>query len=588
MITSLTLLKKTIVGLFVLCFAFTAVYIPQLYGQKVPNAYAQPAQLGVQLIELAEEIYEGFVNTASLAYDKLQTYFAQSNWLTTNTLNGLAWQAAKAIIAKIQQSLVRWINSGFQGSPAFIQDFGGFLTEVADETAGRFIQEVGGPLSIVCSPFRLNVQIALSVSYNRTRDKNARRCTLTGALQNIQNFIGGDFSQGGWNSWLQITQNPSQYTQAGSLLDASAEMNIGISSAQGRASIPLNWGRGFLSSKVCDEPASPTGSGDGTSGQGQGAQQAKPNCRVSTPGDVISNQINRTLGLSGDTLVAADQINEVIGALMQQLVVQALSGANGLLGMGGAQGSNAQWSNPTFNVNNYDSEIASTGSVQSFLDIINKAIAVETSYRDLALSTISRYEKSYTTDPAVQSRADGAYNEARSVLPSIEANLAEAKAILAEITAAPSIAAQQNVVNKYLTVSTKYHTEVDVSANRDRWNYSLSGMIPRDESTIDRRAMVEQVALEREYLNLINAAIDEYETIGSPSPNETAAYNEAQKVLPTVQDNIITVQDLIGQYDAGNTDDALADYSDLRPNLSTESDVDDARADWETVFGPLP
>lgn len=578
-------LQRGIIALFTLMFTFTAVYVPQTFN-TIERAQAQTAtaEVGPQLYE---SIWTRISTEAGNYVRSTIANFSSLQWWKDNVLDKMGWALAKAILSAIMRDIVRWINSGFQGSPAFVQDFGSFVTDVADQTAGRFLQEVGGPLSIVCSPFRLNIQIALAVSYNRTRDKNARRCTLTGALQNIQNFIGGDFSQGGWNSWLQITQNPGQYTQAGSLLEASAEMSLRISSAQGQATIPLDWGRGFLSSKVCDDPQSPGGAPKAPAepGASQGTQAAQPNCRISTPGDVISSQLNSTLGLGNEALIAADEINEVIGAFMQQMVVQALTGAQGLLGTGGA---GARYTNPGFNVDQYTQGMEIGVDYTSARITMNQSYAAALSYLQLAQTTARQYENGYSTDPGVQARADAAYAEVQSLLPALQSNVTTMQSIIAEFDAATTDQARSMVLSKFTNIVSSIPSQDIVSGQQARWGYAMSGLSPRDSGTVDRRAMVEQVAIEREYLNLINAAIDAYEAIGSPNTAETTAYNEAQKVLPTVQDNIITVQDLIGQYDTGNTDNALSGYNSLRADLSTEADIDSARADWETVFGPLP
>lgn len=579
------IIQRGLFALFIFCFAFTAVYVPQPF-QDIQRAQAQQAvaEAGPNLIE---SIWTRISSEATRLLTSTIANVTSLSWWKENVLDKMGWALAKAILSAIMRDIVRWINSGFQGSPAFVQDFGAFVTDVADQTAGRFLQEVGGPLSIVCSPFRLNIQIALAVSYNRTRDKNARRCTLTGALQNIQNFIGGDFSQGGWGSWLQITQNPGQYTQAGSLLEASAEMGLRISSAQGQATIPLAWGRGFLSSKVCDDPQSPDGPPKAPAEQGasQGVQAAQQNCRISTPGDVISSQLNSTLGLGNESLIAADEINEVIGAFMQQMVVQAITGAQGLLGTGGA---GARYTSPGFNVDLYTQGMENTIDYSSAKINMDQSLAAALSYLQVAQTTMRQYENGYSTDPGIQARADAAYAEVKSLLPALQSNVATMQGIIAEFNAATTDQQRSVVLSKYTNIVTSIPTQDTVAGQQARWSYAMSGLVQRTPDTVDRRAMVEQVALEREYLSLINAAIDAYEAIGNPSPNETAAYNEAQKAQPIVQGNIIDVQDLIGQYDAGNTNEALNSYSDLQADLSSEADIDSARTDWENVFGPLP
>ena len=89
-------------------------------------------------------------------------------------------------VQHITQSTVNWINSGFEGKPAFVQDFNQFFTDVADEAAGEFIQ--GSGLSFLCSPFQLKVRIAIAQSYAR-RNYSPASCTLSQVTDNVKGFI---------------------------------------------------------------------------------------------------------------------------------------------------------------------------------------------------------------------------------------------------------------------------------------------------------------------------------------------------------------------------------------------------------------
>lgn len=571
--------KRTIILLFMVGFVFVSVYVPQSHTPKA-NAQAivnDPAQVIQNERSFFEQIWDGITQTSILGNSLSSLGLSTAQWSVTNTLNGLAWAAAKSTISMIQRSIVRWINSGFQGSPAFIQDLGGFLTNIADETMGTFISELGGPLSIVCSPFRLNVQIAVSSAYGQSRDANARRCTLSGALQNIQNFIGGDMSQGGWPAWFQISQSPSSYTPYGSALNASIEAGIRITNAQGQQVNVLNWGSGFMSSKVCNNV--------------QGASGAEQKCSISTPGTVIANQLNSALGLGHDSLVAADQINEIIGALMQQLVTQVLTGAGGLLGAGGAQGSNAQYTNPTFNVDNYSAgmELQATSNGR---ELIVKAITTETQYLNIAKDVVKRYEASYTTDPNVQNRADTVYNEARAQIPRIQNNLTQLQALLSKYDAVNE-QEKNNTLNEYVSIATTLSVADTITAQANRWYAGIAGMQPREDFATERNAIAESLAVEREYQILVQGVISAYESRSNTTRDEDAAYREANNLLPDIQNLIIDLQDYLRDFDsAGSPEERrllLSDFNEvIKPDLHTAQEVDEAAVKWEFIFGTLP
>lgn len=231
------------------------------------------------------------------------------------TLDGIAYAVANIAIQKISRSIVQWINSGFQGSPAFVTDLQGFLIDVADQAAGQFLTELG--LGFMCSPFKLDVQLALALQYQAARDYEAQ-CTLSDIVGSIDNFFSGNFAaNGGWAGWFSLTTRPGN-NPYGALLLAEEELAVRVTNAKGEQSTLLSFGKGFLSFKECDA----IGEGD-----------VEEHCTITTPGAVIEEQVNLTLGSGQRRLEMADEINEIIGALFAQLVQQAFTGAGGLLGL---------------------------------------------------------------------------------------------------------------------------------------------------------------------------------------------------------------------------------------------------------------
>jgi hypothetical protein len=242
------------------------------------------------------------------------------------SLDGIAWALAKRTVTMMASSFLDWVNSGFPGGgPAFVTDLRGFLTNIADEEIGRFISSLGEVGSFICAPFRLDVQIAVSVQYQQGRDgdQSAPSCTLSGIIDNIQGFIDGTDPGRGLADWLTITSNPAQYTPYGAVLSAEAAGRARLINAQGEEIQLLEFGGGFLSQSVCELI--------------EGTDQE--NCTITTPGTTIAEKVNKTLGLDQDILVQADEINEYIGQLIGALANPALIGGAGLLGLSGGGGS---------------------------------------------------------------------------------------------------------------------------------------------------------------------------------------------------------------------------------------------------------
>ena len=279
----------------------------------------------VQRMNNAELAASTIQNTATAANTALVGVNTTGLLAKENILDGIGWAIAKQMVSSMTQSLINWINSGFQGSPAFITDLNSFLLDALDTAAGEYIKSLGGIGEFICSPFRLDVQAALSINYQQARSgmpsgATAPMCKLSDIKNNIEGFLNG-IGDNGWQDWLEITSNP-QNTPYGSYLEAEAKLNIRLINEAGQEREIANWGEGFLSKRVCEAiEGKPTGKG--------------ANCKITTPGQVISEALTFQLSTGPRSLIEADEINEVIGALINQLTLQAMQGINGLLGLGG-------------------------------------------------------------------------------------------------------------------------------------------------------------------------------------------------------------------------------------------------------------
>ncbi len=321
--------EKTVFALFALCFSFMSLYVP------VPQTVHAGAAGGgsTEITQIANNIILGIQQGYQQVSSMMNTVTATMSgnlWLKENILDGIGWALAKSIISQMTSSIVNWINSGFQGSPAFITDMEGFLLGIADRTFGQYLEQLGGPFSFICAPFRLDVRVALAVYYESARATglpSQSTCTLSGAIANIESFIDGTQSfvdAGGWNNWFTITSQPTKYTPYGNLIEAKAQASARIVNARGEEVKLLEFGQGFLSSRVCQEVDDESG--------------GHSDCTITTPGAVISSAINKSLGAGQDSLVQADEINEILAALFGQLSQRAITGVAGLLGLTGGTG----------------------------------------------------------------------------------------------------------------------------------------------------------------------------------------------------------------------------------------------------------
>jgi hypothetical protein len=418
--TFFNILRKGIVFSMMLIFAFVFTYVPQYFVKEVPTVEA-----------FGDVDPDSPLLGAILAASGINTTANVTQATKDGILDAIGWAIAKTIISSLINSMINWINSGFKGSPAFVQDLKRNLIDLADRTAGEFIKRLGGIGSFICSPFQLDIQLALSLEYQRAREeKPIETCTLSGIVGNIEDFLEGNFSQGGWEDWIEITSKPEAYTPYGQLLTARSAMRVKLANAEGQTLAEIDWGGGFLSGKICEMI--------------EGSSGPEESCVISKPGQTIANSLNKALGASTDQLVAADEINELIAALIGQLANQAITGAAGLLGLSAGTG----YTYGGFDGGSYtaaaQAQAAQTGSegaaasgitAQTFSD----AIAVQNNAVRSANSNITRLlavanNRSTPADKAAAARltAQSAANTRTKALddtPKISTLLAEFRAL---------------------------------------------------------------------------------------------------------------------------------------------------------------
>lgn len=235
----------------------------------------------------------------------------------------VAWLAINMVLEEIIIAMTDWVKSGFKGSPAFVTDFDGFLLDTADKAAGEFLL-LDGPLEFLCSPFKLDIRLAIQANYLSRGAYYKPECSLSEAIDNVDAFLAGDFSQGGWDGWASMTLNPRNNLY-GSLLTAQGEFEIAIQGAKRQEIDYLSFGGGFFGVEECDE--------DG-------------NCYRVTPGSVVEDALNNTLNLGNERLTVGDELSEFIAALLSQLLSSVLGNEGGLASFDATQQDNQY--NPIF------------------------------------------------------------------------------------------------------------------------------------------------------------------------------------------------------------------------------------------------
>ena len=260
-----------------------------------------------------------------------------TEYFKTCVMDGIATGIAKQVIKSLTGSIVNWINSGFNGNPSFVQNPGQFFGAIGDRVAGNTIQNLA---PFLCSPFKLNVQLALVMNQTSSQAEEIG-CTLTDVENNLKNFT-GETSGGTWSNWFNVTQNP-QNNPTGAMMLAQNQLSLNVETAQGKYQQQLDWGRGFLGSESCpadsntnssNGPAKTSSGGvvyDSSNQPVYGVQVDNRGCYLKTPGATIQDQLDSSLNSDLRGLELAQSFDQILSAVMGQLMTKALSAGGGLV-----------------------------------------------------------------------------------------------------------------------------------------------------------------------------------------------------------------------------------------------------------------
>lgn len=353
--------NKVVLGFFVVIFAFSPIattikpaqasFLSDMGGDLAVTALGCSGLLDKATSALSQL-------TSSLLGQATGEVPVADNSANTkeSCLDAIAYTAAKIVLSKITQSTLNWINSGFDGSPTFVQDPGSFFKSIADQQVSSFTAQIAFDPSRF--PFgRLTAQNIVN-SIQHQLDYNAS--VTSGNLlnydgdmsityqQRFDNFTNDFLYGGGWDGYLAVTQitnaNPfdsyiASVNQVGPAVNAAAQQKNPVTQVTNE----LEQSGGFLALKKCVDPtwytsersdpsftrvqAEAQSKNDPTDPDTQAAREWLVNhtClrfETKTPGTAIAQQMNISLGESQKQLELADELNESISAVFDALIKQ--------------------------------------------------------------------------------------------------------------------------------------------------------------------------------------------------------------------------------------------------------------------------
>ncbi|KKT20814.1 MAG: hypothetical protein UW04_C0020G0005 [Parcubacteria group bacterium GW2011_GWB1_43_8] len=442
--------KKYIAWFLCLTFLFNLLSLAPNEAKAVGGVADEVTVIGAPITDAQLAILLGDVNTELALMEEDSVWHKTVEWFKTNwyqindtitqkgmltkeyVLDGLAWTAANVIIDKFSDSLVTWIQSGFEGSPMFLSDPEGFFKDTANDISGAIINDLN--MNWLCDSlkFRFDLDFFLPGT-----SKSKYACTYEDIVENFSNMadrdlgdwidvnvsvneqnvvrrFGDDFRNGGFLMWLN-TSLPRNNT-TGRILTAWDEVAMASEQAKERERFGLSINGGFFGLRKCVE----YGKGDSYEAFGKVTDEVNANPKDkctkyvdTTPGQLVQDQLKNVGGKDFSRLQVADEIDEIIGALATTMMGWMLTGGNddgGVLG--------------------YDSDADYSGSNRDHYGELSKSQQTTTKKSNISgqITNIKNNEEQYNN--SLENYADALYGAKEK----LEIVLAKLKCIRATST----------------------------------------------------------------------------------------------------------------------------------------------------------
>jgi hypothetical protein len=259
----------------------------------------------------------------------------------------------KMLLQKLTVSTINWINSGFDGGPAFVQDPGKFFNDIAKNEVLQMGVEINDPALF---PFGKAWLQNTAAAFNSKFQDNAKY-SLDKLIQDTTPQYSAetfqqDFSQGGWNAWTAMTESPANNPLGFKLLaDNELQKRLAGTTQSTAQNVrdALQAANGFIGDLRCVDA-----SGNNTNITQQQKKDAltagkQDPCIVAggswkyvTPGSLIAAKATQVIGYDNNAYLNVTDLNDAVAAITDALLSQFSSNimTNGFANVGnqGADG----------------------------------------------------------------------------------------------------------------------------------------------------------------------------------------------------------------------------------------------------------
>ena len=305
------------------------------------------------LVGLADSLIDFSSNSVTTADqnvgDSLKKLFTTSkdDAFRENCINGIGYRLAKKQLSDITQKTLNWTSHGYDGDPLFVRDQSSFFKDISNKEVIQASKTYSASNSRNDYPYGKEfARTAISSKKAQNNFEESAKSDLSYYLAPgaTPKSFSTDFSQGGWNGWLALTQKPQNNPLGFTMIASQHIANQSAEKIQNQQN-ELNQNKGFLSEKRCVEYYPATGGGTGTVSTTAGVYgTAKGACKTYetiTPGSIIAEQVATVLTSPIRQLELADGVNESLGGVFNSLLNKL--GIQGLLGLSGFNSVSNGW-----------------------------------------------------------------------------------------------------------------------------------------------------------------------------------------------------------------------------------------------------
>ncbi|MDE2030669.1 MAG: hypothetical protein KGI58_00180 [Patescibacteria group bacterium] len=322
-----------------------------ILGVKVGDVVPSLVNIGIDDLSKAQTInvndngtHTAVSNTQTNAVNIASA--ADSQQQSKDCLNGIANALIKSQLQNMTEQTMNWVNSGFGGDPMYVTDVNSFMNGITDQILLKETSLFKNPLTNGDYPYGRNfAQGAINGNQALNNFQDSMKQDLTSYLTpgSTPQTFATDFSQGGWDGWLALTQHP-QNNPLGFTINETQHIADLQNTQVKNTTDEINRNSGYLDQKKCVQWENLDKSGEGiqtTSDTGKNQdgvlrpgdvtqtdlcikwQTITPGSNIKTKIDTYVNTPERQIELAR---TMDDALNALFTALLGQFQKQGLYG----------------------------------------------------------------------------------------------------------------------------------------------------------------------------------------------------------------------------------------------------------------------